>query len=130
MDSAYSPGQFLVSFTTEKGGEYLFDIFDGVDNLDVAHAFGTPSKAANAEVLESGGVLKMTLSSTKLPKPPEPSPAAEPAKLEPVATPVAATSSGSGIEEQLKTLKHLFDQNLITKDIYDERQRKILESMK
>lgn len=130
VDSAYSPGQMLVSFTTEKGAEYRFEVFDGVDKLDVPHAFGTPPKAANAEVLESGGVLKMTLVNVKLPKQPEPAPvtAAVPVKAPDPATPPAITPLTA--EEQLKTLKRLFDQKLITKEVYAERQRKIIESIK
>lgn len=45
---------------------------------------------------------------------------------------VAASSSAreSSVEEQLKELKRLFDAGLVSKEMYGERQKKILESVK
>lgn len=149
VDSAFSPGQFTFSFTTEKGAEYRFEIIDSMDKVDAEYVFGSPPKVVNGEVLESGGVLKVTMSSANLPKPVEPEPApviqpvkdepvAEPApvvnpvKVEPVPEPVSAPleKTPPTIEDQLRALKRLYDQELISKEIYMEKQQKILEGLK
>lgn len=134
VDSAFSPGQVSFSFTAEKGAEYRFEIVDSVDALDAEHLFGLPPKVANGELLESGGVLKATLLNVKLPKPvePEPAPVVTPAKVEPApdSAPVSAVKTTLTIEDQLRTLKHLYEQELISKEAYLEKQQKILEGLK
>jgi|GEM_PF-4751081 len=141
IDSSYSPGQFSVSFTTEKGAEYRFEIFDGVAKVDAERVFGSPPKVADGKVLESGGVLKATLASVQPPKTIKPEPAAT-IKLEkpdsvPVPVPTEKPASvpviekpALTIEEQLKALKRLYDQELISKEAYLEKQRKILEGLR
>jgi hypothetical protein len=132
IDSVFSPGQLSFSFASEKGAEYHFEIFNGIDPMDVAHLFGSPSKVINGELLESGGVLKATLTNVVLPKTIDPIPVVNPVKVEsdpvpvkPIAEPVAKPS----VEEQLRTLKHLYEQELISKDTYNERQKKILDGL-
>jgi hypothetical protein len=47
------------------------------------------------------------------------------------ATPAeAAPDSGVKVEDQLRNLKRLFDQGLISPEIYADKQRKILDTMK
>lgn len=130
VDSAFSPGQFMLSFTAEAGAEYRFEIIDSMEKADAEHVFGSPPKAANGEVLESSGVLKVTLSGANLPKPvePEPAPVIQPAKTEPA--PAPAEKAPPTIEDQLRALKRLYDQELISKEIYLEKQQKILEGLK
>jgi len=130
VDSAYSPGQFMLSFVAEKGAEYRFDIVDSMEKADAEHVFGSPPKAANGEVLESSSMLKVVLSGAKLPKPVEPEPA--PVKTEPALAPAPAPTEKMPptIEDQLKALKRLYDQELISKEIYMEKQQKILEGLK
>lgn len=134
VDSAFSPGQFIFSFTAEKGAEYRFEVIDSMDKMDAEHLFGSPSKVANGEVVENGGVLKATLFSASLPKPvePEPAPVIKPAKAEPVPepTPTPVVNTPPTIEDQLRTLKRLYDQELISKETYLEKQQKILEGLK
>lgn len=134
VDSAFSPGQFTFSFTAEKGAEYRFEIVDGMDKVDAEHVFGSPPKVVNGEVLESGGVLKVTLISVSLPKPvePEPAPVIKPVKVEPVPEPAPTpiVKTPPTIEDQLRELKHLYDQELISKETYIEKQQKILEGLK
>lgn len=149
VDSAFSPGQFTFSFTAEKGAEYRFEIVDGMDKVDAEHVFGSPPKVVNGEVLESGGVLKVTLISVSLPKPvePEPAPVIQPVKVEPVPEPAPVikpvkvepvpepaptpiVKTPPTIEDQLRELKHLYDQELISKETYLEKQQKILEGLK
>jgi hypothetical protein len=147
IDTAYSPGQMLFSFTSEKGGEYRFEIFDSIDKMDADHLFGRPPKVANGEIMDTGGVLKATLFSAKLPAaapaevlPPKP-PAAPEAAPQPTAAPVApaaaAPAAGNGkpaasatpVKTQLEELKKLFDQGLISNEVYQEKQKKILEGL-
>jgi len=134
VDSAFSPGQFTFSFTAEKGAEYRFDIIDSMDKVDAERVFGSPAKVVNGEVLESSGVLKAILLSANLPKPvePEPAPVVEPAKVEPAPVPAPAPveKTPPAIEDQLRALKRLYDQELISKEIYIEKQQKILEGLK
>jgi hypothetical protein len=134
VDSAYSPGKFTFSFTTEKGAEYRMELIDSLDTMDAEHVFGVPPKVANADVLESGGVLKATLMSVSLPKPvePQPAPVITPAKTEPVPdlAPASAVKSTLTVEDQLRALKHLYEQELIGKEVYVERQQKILDGLK
>jgi hypothetical protein len=156
IDSAYSPGQMLFSFTSEKGGEYRFEVFDSIDKVDAAHLFGQPPKVSNGEIVESSGVLKATLFSAKAPAPasaPTPAPASAPAapaslpaKVEPVPqaappivveppAPVPAqggdkpTTPASSIKTQLEELKKLYDQGLISNEVYQAKQKKILEGL-
>jgi hypothetical protein len=133
IDSSYAPGQMTFSFLAEKGGEYRFDVFDSVDKMDAAHLFGSPPKAANGEVLESNGLLKATLFSAKLPAPPKPelAPVAQMPKLEvSLPQPIAAVDKPAlPIKDQLQELKKLFEQDLISKEIYQEKQKKILEGL-
>jgi hypothetical protein len=132
IDSAFSPGQLTFSFASEKGAEYHFEIFNGIDPVDVAHLFGSPSKVASGEVLESSGVLKATLINVVLPKAIDPPPVVKPVKFESelVAVPVKTdTVAKPNVEEQLRTLKRLYDQELISKDIYNERQKRILDGL-
>ncbi len=131
IDSAFSPGQLSFSFASEKGAEYHFEIFNGIDPMDVAHLFGSPSKVINGELLESGGVLKATLTNVVLPKI-DPAAVVNPVKVEsdpvpvkPIAEPVAKLS----VEDQLRTLKRLYEQELISKETYNERQKKILDRL-
>jgi hypothetical protein len=100
--------------------------------MDVAHLFGSPSKVINGELLESGGVLKATLTSVVLPKTIDPIPVVNLVKVESdlvpvkqIAEPVAKLS----VEEQLRTLKRLYEQELISKETYNERQKKILDGL-
>lgn len=130
VDSAFSPGQFTFSFTTEKGTEYRFEIMDGMDKVDAEHVFGSPPKVVNGEVLESGGVLKVTLSSVNLPKPVEPASVSKPVNVEPAQDAAPIVKTPPTIEDQLRTLKHLYDQDLISKETYIEKQQKILEGLK
>lgn len=134
VDAALSPGQLTFSFTAEKGAEYRFEISDTMDKVDAEHLFGTPPKVVNGEVLESGGVLKATLLNVNLPKAveSEPAPVIKPIKTEPVPepAPVSAVKATLTIEEQLRTLKHLYEQELISKETYLERQQKILDELK
>lgn len=61
-----------------------------------------------------------------------PEPAAEKAVEKPAEKPVerVADDTNARAEEQLRSLKRLFDQGLISGDIYTDRQRKILDTMK
>lgn len=136
IDSAYSPGQMSFSFTSEKGGEYRFEIFDSIDKMDVDHLFGRPPKVANGEVLESGGVLKASLFSAKTPGSAQ-TEAAATATTRPVEqiapTPIQVGSKpsapASSVKTQLEELKKLFDQGLISNEVYQEKQKKILEGL-
>jgi hypothetical protein len=132
VDSAYSPGQFLISFTTEKGAEYRLEINDSLDKMDVDHVFGVPPKVANGEVVESSGILKITMTRANLPKPVEPAPVVTPVVVAPVmdSIPASAVKATITVEDQLRTLKHLYEQELISKEVYAERQQKILDGMK
>jgi hypothetical protein len=134
IDSAYSPGQMLFSFTSEKGGEYRFEVFDSIDKVDAAHLFGQPAKVSNGEIMETSGVLKATLFNAKTPAPvPVPAaaaPASQPVKVEPV--PQAAqipTAPASSVKTQLEELKKLYDQGLISNEVYQAKQKKILEGL-
>lgn len=134
IDSSYAPGQMTFSFMGEKGGEYRFDVFDSIDKMDAEHLFGAPPKAANGEVLESSGLLKATLFSAKLPaspSKPEPVPVVQASKVE--VAPVLPTSTVEKpvipIKDQLQELKKLYEQELISKEIYLEKQKKILEGL-
>jgi hypothetical protein len=124
IDSSYSPGQMTFTFVGEKGSEYRFDVFDSVDKMDAEHLFGTPAKASNGEVLESSGLLKATLFSVKLP-----ALIKTEAAVTPPTTPVVATSEKASLKEQLQELKKLYEQELISKEIYLEKQKKILEAL-
>lgn len=140
IDTAYSPGQMVFSFTSEKGSEYRFEIFDSIDKMDADHLFGRPPKVANGEVLDASGVLKTILFSAKTPaetipvKPPT-RPEAAPQVAAPLAGQTAPTpAAGSGkttasVKTQLEELKKLFDQGLISNEVYQEKQRKILEGL-
>ncbi|MDP1735755.1 MAG: SHOCT domain-containing protein [Sulfuritalea sp.] len=136
IDTTYSPGQMVFSFTSEKGSEYRFEIFDSIDKMDADHLFGRPPKVSNGEVLEASGVLKALLFSAKTPTPasPEPAPVRPPAKTE-TAAPVAASPAvqaapaSASVKTQLEELKKLFDQGLISNEVYQEKQKKILEGL-
>lgn len=142
IDSAYSPGQMLFSFTSEKGGEYRFEIFDGIDKVDADHLFGRPPKVANGEILETGGVLKATLFDARTPKPapaeatlaspPARTESAPPAVLRPAEPPAPVdkpATLGTPVKTQLEELKKLFDAGLISNEVYQEKQKKILEGL-
>jgi hypothetical protein len=147
IDSAYSPGQMLFSFTSEKGGEYRFEVFDSIDKVDAAHLFGQPAKVSNGEIMETSGVLKATLfnAKTAAPVPAAAAPASQPVKVEPVpqaaqipTTPPAAvpapgndkpTAPASSVKIQLEELKKLYDQGLISNEVYQAKQKKILEGL-
>jgi len=148
IDSAYSPGQMLFSFTSEKGGEYRFEVFDSIDKVDAAHLFGRPPKVSHGEILETSGVLKATLFNVKTPAPapvPAPAPASQPVKAEPVPAaaqtpvepPAAAAAQGSdkptvpasSVKTQLEELKKLYDQGLISNEVYQAKQKKILDGL-
>jgi hypothetical protein len=136
IDSAYSPGQMSFSFTSEKGGEYRFEIFDSIDKMDADHLFGRPPKVANGEVLDASGVLKTILFSAKAPvsPPAETTPVKPPARPEaaaPVPAPpaVQAAPASTSVKTQLEELKKLFDQGLISNEVYQEKQKKILEGL-
>lgn len=138
IDSALSPGQFKFSFTAEKGTEYRFELSETMDKIDVEHLFGLPPKAPNGDVLESGGVLKAILFSANQPKAAgsEPAVVSKPAKIEPAPepapapAPALAAKAPLSIEEQLRALKHLYEQELISKEAYIEKQQKILDTLK
>lgn len=147
IDSAYSPGQMQFSFVSEKGGDYRFEIFDSIDKMDADHLFGRPPKVSGGEILESSGVLKATLFSATLPKPaaPAPAPVVSPVKAEPAPQaaprpPEAAApapvqggdkpaAAAGPVKTQLEELKKLFDQGLISNEVYQEKQKKILEGL-
>lgn len=145
IDTAYSPGQTVFSFSAEEGVEYRFDVVDSIDKVDADHLFGVPPKAPNGEVVESGGVLKAFLFSVKSTKPakldpPAVVPAAKPADpVTPVIPPpadkpipaanAAAEKSSRTAQEQLQELKKLYEQELISKELYLEKQKKILDGM-
>lgn len=149
IDSAYSPGQMLFSFTSEKGGEYRFEVFDSIDKVDAAHLFGQPAKVSNGEIMETSGVLKASLFNAKTPAPaPVPAaaaPASQPVKAEsvpqaaqtPTAPPAAIPAPGndkptapaSSVKTQLEELKKLYDQGLISNEVYQAKQKKILEGL-
>lgn len=147
IDSAYSPGQMLFSFTSEKGGDYRFEIFDSIDKVDADHLFGRPPKVSNGEILETSGVLKATLFNATTPKPAqtEAAPVVQPVKAEPAPpavqrpveppAPAAAppgdkpASSPILVKAQLEELKKLFDAGLISNEVYQEKQKKILEGL-
>jgi hypothetical protein len=147
IDSAYSPGQMLFSFTSEKGGEYRFEVFDSIDKVDAAHLFGQPAKVSNGEIMETSGVLKATLFNAKTPAPvpAAAAPASQPVKVEPVpqaaqiptAPPAAVPAPGndkptapaSSVKTQLEELKKLYDQGLISNEVYQAKQKKILEGL-
>ena len=147
IDSAYSPGQMLFSFTSEKGGEYRFEVFDSIDKVDAAHLFGQPAKVSNGEIMETSGVLKATLfnAKTAAPVPAAAAPASQPVKVEPVpqaaqiptAPPAAVPAPGndkptapaSSVKIQLEELKKLYDQGLISNEVYQAKQKKILEGL-
>lgn len=139
IDSAYSPGQMLFSFTSEKGGEYRFEIFDSIDKVDADHLFGKPPKVSNGEILETSGVLKATLFNAKTPKPAqaEAAPASPPAVQRPAEPPAPAApppgdkpaAAATPVKAQLEELKKLFDAGLISNEVYQEKQKKILEGL-
>lgn len=127
IDNAYAPGMHIFSFTGEAYGVYRIDIGEAVSKATVEQTFGTPARVANPVIVEDGGSLRATLTSAKVtlpPKPPEPikPPEAAPAK--------PAEDSGVKVEDQLRNLKRLFDQGLISADIYADKQRKILDALK
>jgi len=136
VDSAFSPGQFTFSFAAEHGAEYRFEIMDSTDQASAEQVFGAPPKVVNGEVLDNGGVLKAVLLSVNLPKPvevaplPPSKPASKPVRAEPVAEAEPAAKTSHTIEEQLRTLKHLYEQELISKEAYLEKQQKILDGLK
>lgn len=144
IDSAYSPGQMSFSFSSQAEGEYRFEIIDSVDKMDAEHLFGVPPKVAHGEVLQSSGVLKATLFSAKeKPAKPDVPAVTQPVKVEPapqavaLGKPVVAekpavapepVKTSLPVKDQLQELKKLYDQKLISKEIYLEKQKKILES--
>jgi hypothetical protein len=132
VDAALTPGQFKFSFTAEKGAEYRFEIFNSMEKQDADHLFGVPPKVANGKIMENGGSLKSTLVSANLPKPvePEPAPVSKPAKVEPAPDTAPMMKAPLTIEDQLRALKHLYDQELISKEAYIEKQQKILDELK
>jgi hypothetical protein len=146
IDNAYAPGMHIFSFTGEAYGVYRIDIGEAVSKATVEQTFGSPPRVANPIILEDGGSLRATLTSAKVspppPKPAEPPPPPPPppvvvttpvAPVPPVApvNPVqAAPDSGAKVEEQLRNLKRLFDQGLISADVYADKQRKILDALK
>ena len=132
VDAALTPGQFKFSFTAEKGAEYRFEIFNSMEKQDTDHLFGVPPKVANGKIMENGGSLKSILVSANLPKPPEPEPApvSKPVKVEPAPDTAPMMKAPLTIEDQLRALKHLYDQELISKEAYIEKQQKILDELK
>lgn len=150
VDTSYAPGKHIFSFQAERDGQYSFVINDSMETVTVEQTFGSPSKVMKPEVLESGGVLRAVLTGVSNPKQPVPTNSPSPVKAAEVAKPEAAASAplavaspvkaasseksasegDSKVEEQLRTLKRFFDQGLISNDVYVERQRKILETMK
>jgi hypothetical protein len=150
VDNSYAPGQHIFSFTGEAYGVYRITIGDSLEKATIEQTFGWPPKVSDPMLVENGGSLRAMLSSAKVtppPKPPEPAKPAEPPAPPPpaaVATPVTTASvapqeqvqtkpqedSGAKVEEQLRSLKRLFDQGLINADLYAEKQRKILDAMK
>jgi hypothetical protein len=147
IDNAYAPGMHIFSFTGEAYGVYRIDIGEAVSKATVEQTFGAPPRVANPVIVEDGGSLRATLTSAKVspppPKPVEPPPPPPPpaavvitAPVGPVpplapATPAeAAPDSGVKVEDQLRNLKRLFDQGLISPEIYADKQRKILDTMK
>ena len=125
IDTTYSPGQMVFSFTSEKGGEYRFEIFDSIDKTDADHLFGRPPKVANGEVLDSSGVLKALLFSAKTPTAAK-TEAAAPVAASPA---VPAAPAPASVKTQLEEMKKLFDQGLISNEVYQEKQKKILEGL-
>jgi hypothetical protein len=65
-----------------------------------------------------------------LDKLPEPAAEATPAKPADKAPEKITDDGNARAEDQLRSLKRLFDQGLISGDIYSDRQRKILDTMK
>jgi hypothetical protein len=130
IDEALVPGKFQFSFTAEKGAEYLFEIT--ADEVDAEHLFGVPPKVANGKMLVNGGSVKATLFSVILPKPVEPEPvaASKPVKVEPVSNVAPMAPAPLTIKDQLQMLKDLHDQGLISNEIYNEKQLKILDGLK
>lgn len=130
IDEALVPGKFQFSFAAEQGADYLFEITAG--DVDADHLFGVPPKVANGKLLVSGGPVKATLFSAKLAKPiaQEPGAASKPVKVEPApdAAPIAKTPPT--IKDRLQAIKDLHDQGLISNEIYNEKQLKILEELK
>jgi hypothetical protein len=72
---------------------------------------------------------------------PEVAPVAQPVAMPIPASTIAATpldaappkpaeDSGGKVEDQLRNLKRLFDQGLISADVYADKQRKILDALK
>ncbi len=149
IDNAYAPGMHIFSFTGEAYGVYRIDIGEAVSKATVEQTFGSPPRVANPVIVEDGGSLRATLSKAKV-TPPPPPPAPKPVEVAPppppVATPVPvntvtaipldapppkpADDSGAKVEEQLRNLKRLFDQGLISADVYADKQRKVLDAMK
>jgi hypothetical protein len=142
IDNAYAPGMHIFSFTGEAYGVYRIDIGEAVSKATVEQTFGSPPRVANPVIVEDGGSLRATLSSAKVapaPKPTEPPPPPPCPAAVLVATPVAPPSAAPAetapdgaakVEEQLRGLKRLFDQGLISADIYADKQRKLLDAMK
>ena len=133
IDEALVPGKFQFSFNAEKGSEYLFEITSSLNEMDADHLFGVPPKVANGKILVNGGTMKATLFSAKNAAPPAPELVAKPVVAEPVkvapleAAPVKAPAS---IKDRLQMLKDLHDQGLISNEVYNEKQQKILDELK
>ena len=130
IDEALVPGKFQFSFTAEKGAEYLFEI--ATDEVDADHLFGVPPKVADGKLLVNGGSVKATLFSAKLAKPVSPTPDAtsKPADVAPAPDAAPIVKTPPTIKDQLQTLKDLHDQGLISNEIYNEKQLKILDELK
>jgi hypothetical protein len=135
IDEALVPGKFQFSFTAEKGSEYLFEITSSLDEMDAEHLFGVPPKVANGKILANGGTMKATLFSARSANPPAVAPevVAQPVatggKVVPLAEAVPAKAP-SGIKERLQMLKDLHDQGLISNEVYNDKQQKILDELK
>jgi hypothetical protein len=133
VKSSIAPGQLSFSFTAEKGAEYQFEISDGVGKVEAEQVFGTPPKVNNGKMQQGWGVLKATLVSVKLPKPIETGPVPiSSVKADPIpeTVSVSAVQTTLSIEDKLRALKHLYEQELISKETFQERQRKVLDEMK
>lgn len=151
VDSAFSSGQMVFSFSADKGAAYQFEVFDSVERMDADHLFGIPPKASGGEVLESTGMLKASLFKVNAPKPAvvEPQPVIQPIKTDAVPPPVPAPAkvdvapppvvqpapvtppavNKPSVSVQLQELKKLFDQGLISNDVYVDKQKRILEGL-
>lgn len=130
IDEALVPGKFQFSFTAEQGADYLFEII--ADEVDAEHLFGMPPKVANGKLLVNNGPVKATLFHAKLVKPLAQEPAAvKPARAESAPGAAApAVKAPATIKDRLQIIKDLHDQGLISTEIYNEKQFKILEELK